>query len=238
MNLGVIYIHGWGFDNYFWTGVHDLLSPNEYRYYSIDYFDSEKKHNVQCLDRNLFDLHSKKWLVICHSYGLTRFIRCYINDVQMQQNIIGIVSIAGFLEFIKNNDNPYGVDALILHKMIKKFRHYPLQVLHDFHQQCEFLDPYYLKSVIRTNEKAYEDLKNLITVDETSNIKKIKLPFLILAAENDAIVSKNISRSLHNTLHNSQLLLRENGGHGLGFNHPQWCAEQIKKFVRGLSNHG
>ena len=115
--------------------------------------------------------------------------------------------------------------------------HFPLQVLHDFHQQCKFTDPHYLNNISCANEKAYEDLKDLMTVNEESNLKNLKLPFLLLAAENDAIVSKNMSCSLHDILHNSQLVLRKNGGHGLGFNHSEWCAQQIKQFVRGLINH-
>ena len=169
---------------------------------------------------------------------MLRFIRSFSRNIELQKNVVGIVSIAGFVTFTKSLNNPYGIDTLILHKMVKKFNQDPFCVLQDFRQNCNLNSEYYKPQRDIMHQELLNDLRDLLLVNEQNDAKKIKQPILILAADDDRIVSKNIACSLKEVFTNSILITRKNGGHALGFNHASWCVKKIKKFIKGFDFNG
>ena len=72
---------------------------------------------------------------------------------------------------------------------------------------------------------------NLLAIDLTSDLAKIKCPTLIIWGKNDKITPLWIGKKIRQLIKNSQMKIIENGGHGLHFTHPKIIAQFIIDFV-------
>ena len=66
---------------------------------------------------------------------------------------------------------------------------------------------------------------------------QIKVPTLLLWGENDFVTSMEVAEMFHKLIPNSQLVSIKNCGHAPMIEHPEWFAEEVKKFLAKHSRH-
>jgi 2-hydroxy-6-oxonona-2,4-dienedioate hydrolase len=66
---------------------------------------------------------------------------------------------------------------------------------------------------------------------------QIKVPTLLLWGENDTVTTMEVAEMFHSLIPNSQLISIKNCGHAPMIEHPEWFAEEVKKFLGKHSRH-
>jgi pimeloyl-ACP methyl ester carboxylesterase len=69
------------------------------------------------------------------------------------------------------------------------------------------------------------------------SLKLIKVPTLLLWGENDEVTTMKVAEMFHNNIPNSKLVTIKNCGHAPMIEHPDWFAEEIKKFLAENSQY-
>jgi pimeloyl-ACP methyl ester carboxylesterase len=239
MKLGFIFIHGWGYDDYFWSELKTHLPDYPTLFFSRPYFTSAARENAIDLCKDISILSGRKWIIICHSYGLARLGASIHLQKDLIHHIGGVVSISGFFKFVKDQEHLYGVEPAILRKMINKFESYPLVVLEEFHARCQFARSINIKIHEIINTELLIDLKNLFMIDVENVFSQFIKPTLIMSSSDDLIINNENSFILQRSLPISYVAMRETGGHALGFNEAKWCSNKINYFIQGICRkHG
>lgn len=65
----------------------------------------------------------------------------------------------------------------------------------------------------------------------------IKVPTLLLWGENDTVTTMEVAEMFHKLMPNSTLVSVKNCGHAPMIEHPEWFAEEVKKFLGKHSRH-
>jgi pimeloyl-ACP methyl ester carboxylesterase len=66
---------------------------------------------------------------------------------------------------------------------------------------------------------------------------QIKVPTLLLWGEDDIVTTMEVAETFHKLIPNSRLVSIKNCGHAPMIEHPEWFAEQVKKFLGEHSRH-
>jgi len=64
-----------------------------------------------------------------------------------------------------------------------------------------------------------------------SELKEINVPTLILWGEDDVITTMQVAETFHKNIKNSKLVTVKKCGHAPMIEHPEWFAEEMKKFL-------
>jgi pimeloyl-ACP methyl ester carboxylesterase len=65
-------------------------------------------------------------------------------------------------------------------------------------------------------------------------LKEIKAPTLLLWGEDDEVTTMEVAELFHKNIRNSKLISIKNCGHAPMIEHPEWFAEEVKKFLKAL----
>jgi pimeloyl-ACP methyl ester carboxylesterase len=89
---------------------------------------------------------------------------------------------------------------------------------------------------IRENprENYFKVIKSLWNWEAGDKLRRIKVPTLILAGQNDTLVPARFSRMLHDIIPNSKLRVFENAGHYLVLEQPALVNAEILKFLESI----
>jgi 2-hydroxy-6-oxonona-2,4-dienedioate hydrolase len=63
-------------------------------------------------------------------------------------------------------------------------------------------------------------------------LKNIKVPTLLLWGEDDLITTMKVAETFHKNIPNSKLVTVKKCGHAPMIEHPEWFAEEVKKFLK------
>jgi pimeloyl-ACP methyl ester carboxylesterase len=66
---------------------------------------------------------------------------------------------------------------------------------------------------------------------------QIKVPTLLLWGEDDVVTTMEVAETFHKLIPNSQLVSIKNCGHAPMIEHPEWFAEEVRKFLAKHSRH-
>ncbi len=206
--MKLIFIHGWGFDPSIWGKVLDRL----------DY-----KLNVKCIDLGFF--HDEKLLddltdnaiFIGHSLGVLWTLKHRVRLIK------ALISICGFDQFV-----PYVEKRQIRAMQIGAKRDAEAQ-LKKFWLTCGL--PEYQMRKLPDDDKLVSGLDWLADWNCKASLKQLNLPKLILASEDDKIVSKDMSAKIWC---DEKIVWSPHGGHALPLTRPEWIAKNITEFVNGL----
>lgn len=66
---------------------------------------------------------------------------------------------------------------------------------------------------------------------------QVKVPTLLLWGEDDQVTTMEVAEMFHNLIPNSELVTVKKCGHAPMIEHPEWFAEEVKKFLKKHSRH-
>lgn len=200
-------VHGWGLDPKIWEPLIFKLQPHPVQKVNLGFFGSEKLPTDPHCD-----------VVIAHSVGALWALK------NLKFNML--VSIGGFTRFIRGRNNRNGISGLVIKRMRERLKFHEKSQLEDFYAACdlpqmEFKHPNY--------KKLTEGLDWLQLWDYRLLIQDVLAPVLALHSDNDRIVPLELAHDQWDKY--ADLRIAEGGGHGLPYNQPNWCAEQIMSFI-------
>ena len=90
----------------------------------------------------------------------------------------------------------------------------------------------FTQNYLTKNSAAFERQLNAnISHDTRNQLKKIKLPTLILVGKNDELTPPNMAVELNSEIPNSELLIFDQGGHGLYWEVPELFNKTVLDFI-------
>ena len=212
-----IFIHGWGFDKFFWQNTTNLLIKENFC------------SSIFCIDQNFFSKGkgesfksriTKKTIVVTHSYGLQWFLK---NKIECE----GLINLFGSPDF-----TAYQAESkkkkLLLKKMIKNFKNNPEKVLQDFYSRCNFK---FNKSSINFKNL----LDALICLDEDKlerEFFKIKFKIMSYYILDDPIFTPSKEKIQKLKKENHKIEFINNNDHLFPMNQPKKTLNFIKKFIK------
>lgn len=211
MPLGIVWSPGWGFDTHFFEKLRSHFPGIPSVFLDRGYFG---------LAQDIQGIRGPNWIGIGHSLGFHRLLKLRLS---------GYVSLAGFSRFCRHMPNHAGTPVRTVDRMIQAYQMHPQGVLEDFYKRCNFPE---IPPEIVNNEGLFEDLQSLKTLEDTALLQQISQPILNLAARDDQIVDEALTQEFFHQQRNGQLIFKDKGGHALGFREPEWCAQQIKKWIK------
>ena len=169
MKQTLILAAGWGFDHRFWQPLSTELQDFNIVYDSQSYFGQVGSDTV----------YDRPIVCIGHSYGFARLVEKYASA----ENVIGFVSICGFLQF--------GSACPNIHKkninMQLAFKHNPNDTLKVFYRKCGLKNWPYMPN---NYSLLYNDLSRINTIEFSPPIQ----PVLDICAAKDLIISENVRK--------------------------------------------
>jgi 2-hydroxy-6-oxonona-2,4-dienedioate hydrolase len=150
---------------------------------------------------------------------------------------------------------PEAVDCLILTATSGLYEHsvdsLPVRPGREFveeHMRKVFVNEQFItEDAIQEIVKILEDrahVLNLIHAARSAkkdNLKdllgEIKAPTLLLWGEDDQVTTMEVAEMFHKLIPNSQLVSIKKCGHAPMIEHPEWFAEEVKKFLKKHSRH-
>jgi pimeloyl-ACP methyl ester carboxylesterase len=199
----LVLLHGWGYDASFWRPLQDHLPEAETLTWDLGYFGDQ---SMALPDREAF--------AIGHSYGLLWLLRHRPFPWR------GLVSINGFPRFAVAEDFPYGVPLPQLERLRASVAEATLPALAGFRQRCG--DPV-------PPPGTPDQTRLLDTLDHLRDWDaRPALPDLALCGETDKVVPAALSRAAFP----SAITHWHKGGHLLPQQDPEWCAEQIRTWLK------
>jgi len=128
-------------------------------------------------------------------------------------------------------------------KFDRSAQQFPRQNLWLEHQVRNMLSPLTSKEVFdwvltdirdTPRENFFTVIKSLWDWEAGDKLRRIDVPTLILAGENDTLAPPRFSRMLHDIIPNSKLIMIENTGHYLVLERPQLVNAEILKFLKSI----
>ena len=199
----VILLHGWGYDASFWQPLIDALPDMECLAWDLGYFGAPS-----------FLPPDREAVAVGHSHGAQWLLR------QRPFDWRGLVSINGFSRFAAAPDLPDGVPLAQIDRLSASLEEDPLGCLTGFRQRCGDMTPPPAGPDVARLQESLERLRDW---DE-----RPALPDLVLCGEADKVVPAPLSRALF-----PKAVTRWHaGGHLLPQQDPDWCAGEIRTWLK------
>lgn len=206
----IVLCHGWAMQDWFWEPLRQRMGANEYLSASPAYFSESA---------NEFEVPTKSWIGLGHSQGFRRLAELELSNCQ------ALISVSGFWDFCGEG----GTSKRIVQRMVRRFRQDPMEVLRSFYLNCglEFEPPE--KADL---SKLQRDLEQLSVFEEAESKKKVechRVPVFAITGAQDKIVPCELAKNQFVNLN-----LHPRASHVLGYDEPDWCAEQIDRFLTSI----
>lgn len=226
--IGLAFFHGWGLGPTFWLPLREQL-----RQLGVDgpqtLFDAGYAGPAQAPDYSA----APQWVAIGHSLGWAHALR----HPPPSSAWAGLVSVGGFPHFCAAPGRDLGQPRRVVERMMKVLDHTPELVLADFLTRCQLHDLLPVSSTALNVETLSRDLHALLDIDVKHELNKCPSPLLVLATQDDPIVSAALTQHTFADRPHTTLTWLAEGGHALGYAHAAWCAAQIQTFIEQL-DHG
>ncbi len=246
-NQPIIFIHGFPFDHTLWD---DIISQFENRYYCITYDirgfgDSEHKSGQYTMESFVDDLE---------------FI---ITKLELKDVIVCGFSMGGYIA-LRANERLGSFKALILANTTTasdsdeaKLKRATAIKKIDTEGVAPFLDQFlsaaFTKKYLTQHTKEMEDMKNRILrfssigikggllamlsrTDTTKSLKKIKIPTLLISAQDDMIIAPKVMEDISKSIKNSQYVELKNSGHVSMLENLKDFLKTLETFLQTLTN--
>ena len=199
----LVLMHGWGYDASFWQPMIEAMPDMECRAWDLGYFGAPS-----------FLPPERDAIAIGHSYGVLWLLR------RRPFAWKGLVSINGFSRFAQAPDLPQGVPLAQIDRLAASLEEDPPGCLTGFRQRCGDMIP---PPGTPNAQRLLDSLDHLRQWDERPS-----LPGLALCGEADKVVPAPLSRALFP----DGLARRHAGGHLLPRQDPDWCAGEIRTWLK------
>ena len=251
----VVFIHGWPSSREMWEyQLADTVKAG-YRVIKYDrrgFGKSSKPWSGYDYDTLAADLHEvisqlklEKVILVGFSMGggeVARYIANY-----GEQNIDRIALVSTVLPYLmKTGDNPEGVDKKVFEEMSEKIQNDRVGFLEDFGKMffgvgllskplsSALLNYYHQLTVVATQQATLECAKSFSATDFRNDIKKIKVPTLIIHGDSDKVVPfENSSERTANMIPHAELIVYQDGPHGLFYTHRELLNKDLLTFFAG-----
>lgn len=203
------FVHGWGYSPAFWQGLAPLLADDENTDHRID-LGFLVMPNPQ--ESSVLSGTSPK-IYITHSLGTLHALEHYADHMS------ALVIINGFYDFRAF------VSDKVLAGMARGLERSPLAQMQAFWRQCGLVPEFEELGA----ETLRDGLETLRSCDMRGALDTLDIPVLCLAAEDDPITPY---AAMADHWRGFSLISSARGGHILPHTRPDWCAAQIKDFIR------
>lgn len=206
-----VFCHGFGFNNYFWEYLAPFFARENCSFIDLGYFNQPSP---------LLDFHGQKIIGIGHSLGLSKLIGLY-------ENFECLIGLNGFINFLGNNQVLRKRRQLELKILEQSFIKNRENALKNFYNRCGVsgLNSHCTMSDLNLN-LVLSDLKFL---NNPSYLPSI--PTLILASNDDPIVTKELIGDNFFNHPNIELDIINHAKHGLGFIKSLEVYERVMSFL-------
>ena len=202
------FLHGWGFDAGFWSGVVDELGDWPAVADDRGYFGAPADAPS-----------SEPCIVVAHSFGAMRALAAPPADCR------GLIAINGFDRFVP------GISHRIVDRMIARFDADPATVLADFRARCGEARPF---GQIDT-APLRQDLLALRDGDCTAQSSALPVPMLSLQGAEDPLLPAPMRDSVFADVRLLERQTLAGGGHLLPIAEPAYCAHAIRAFAERVA---
>jgi pimeloyl-[acyl-carrier protein] methyl ester esterase len=202
----LVALHGWGYDASFWQPLRDHLPEADMLAWDLGYFG---EFSMPAPERDAFALG--------HSYGVLWFLQHRPFPWR------GLVSINGFSRFAMAPDFPEGVPPAQLERLRDSVVEATLPALTGFRQRCGDLVP----------PPDMPDLCRLLASLDHLRDWDVRpaQPDLALCGRTDKVVSAALSGAAFA----GEIIHWHDGGHLLPQQDPEWCADQIRAWLKRVT---
>lgn len=256
----LILIHGAWATHQWWRWQIPVLSRN-YQVFAFDvrgHGQSSPLQGVFSIDGFAHDLQMllkhiqiTSPVVIGWSMGAMIAMQCGLNQPSSAKALILIASsghriprlkLRVFIDYLQSLLNLFA-DLAQPRKFDRSTKQFPRQNVWLEHQVRKMLSPQasaeVLKWVITDIKKTPRDnyftlWKSLWDWQAGDQLRRIRIPTLILAGAQDDLIPLGFSRMLHDTIPNSKLRVFENAGHYLVLEQPETVNAEILKFLKEI----
>lgn len=209
-DLDVVFIHGWGMDGCVFDGLSRALNVASGKTIDLGFIKGGETSSHDT---------SSPAIYITHSLGTLWLLREW--RLKGSPSSSALISLNGFSCFTEFTD-PRQL-KLMQRGLAKK----PAAQMADFWRRagggCE-------REAAHLNpERLSEGLTWLAEWDETETRESLKCPVLALGSAQDAIVPEESFRA---TWQGRPTIIHETASHMLPLEEPDWCADQINKFLK------
>ncbi len=211
----IVFVHGWGFDARLWDSVRSKLADFDCDCVDLGFSGKPKGAHTD---------GERQTVAVGHSLGLLWLLH------ERPFRWRALVSVSGIPRFTKAPGYRQGVDSRVLDATIARFAGKPMATVRDFLHYCGCdaapanIDP----------ARLGEGLRWLRDWDARAALAAEPGPVLALYSMDDAVVPKALSEGIFAARPNTRLAAAPDGGHALPLTRPDWCASQIREFVRCL----
>jgi pimeloyl-[acyl-carrier protein] methyl ester esterase len=193
----LLLVHGWGLGPGSWRPLLDSLGNPRHHTLDLGFF-GRKKIDIPT-DRPLIAVgHSLGFLWILHHMGMA----AWGDQVQ------GLISINGFPRFSQAEDFSNGVKHCIIRRMKNGLQRDPAKVLNDFRARGGGLPGDLLSDEVKRNINALAlayGLGWLLEWDDRSALSSWQKPLMVIANQDDNIVTPAMTNDSFSSLPGSQL---------------------------------
>jgi pimeloyl-ACP methyl ester carboxylesterase len=245
-NQPIIFIHGFPFDHTLWDNI---ISQLDTKYYCVAYDirgfgDSEHKSGQYTMESFVDDLE----------YIITK--------LELKNVIICGFSMGGYIALRANERLDNKFKALILAnttaasdsdevkiKRAAAIKKIDTEGIEPFLNQ--FLTVAFSKKYLTQHAKNIEDMKNKILrfssigikggllaiisrTDTTKSLKKIDIPTLLIASQDDAIIAPQVMEDMSKSIKNSRFIELKNSGHASMLENPKDFLKALEAFLETL----
>lgn len=233
VKTAMIFAHGFGFDNFYWTQLIKKLSPliNQ-----VDILFLDAKTDSAKLNKKLMHLNYECILGIGHSQGVQKLLAS-----QIQFN--ALISFNGFIDFF-GQGTPLEKKRRLEHRMMcKSFRLDPIKALKQFYKRCDITFNTTTDGLTNLyDNRSLQQDKLLQALDDLTQIHCIDLnyPILNITSEQDPVVPLNINQISFGETADCENFILNTSGHNLGFKYIHLylsvCSDFLQKQIQ-LSKH-
>ena len=199
----LVLVHGWSYDARFWDPLRALLPDIETLAWDLGYYGAP---SALPPDRPA--------VAVGHSYGLLRLLHHRPFEWR------GLVSINGFSRYAEAPDLPAGVPPAQIDRLAAGVAEAAWPALSGFRQRCGDPTP---PPEAPDTRRLQDSLDHLRHWDE-----RPAQPGLALCGETDRVVPPALSRALFEP----SVTRWHPGGHLLPRQDPEWCAGELRAWLR------
>lgn len=228
-NIGLAFFHGWGLDQGFWQPLAAELRAYPQTFWDAGYFGPSQTPDFSGATR---------WVAIGHSMGWVHAL-----EHTPLAGWVGMVSLCGFTRFCAQQPGEAGQAKRVVERMVRVLERTPHAVWQDFLQRCGLSalsarhgDPSKVMDAPIQADRLRADLSRLADVDATDLLRHVSAPVLAVAAQDDAIVSADLTEATFGGRPLTKLIWHPQGGHALGYAHAPFCAQAIQAFLTELDD--
>lgn len=251
----VVFIHGWPSSREMWEyQLADTVNAG-YRVIKYDrrgFGKSSKPWTGYDYDTLAGDLHEvieqldlQQVILVGFSMGggeVARYIANY-----GEQRIARIALISTVLPYLmKTSDNPEGVEKKVFDEMAENIKNDRIGFMESFGKMffgigllnrplsTALLNYYHQLTTVATQQSTLECAKSFAGTDFRSDLKKITVPTLIVHGDSDKVVPfENSSQRTASMIPGSELIVYNEGPHGLFYTHRELLNKDLLNFFAG-----